>query len=153
MKGQPDVRVVSTGADVFVFGGIKIAKRGHPDTRQASGSSATAARNSRSISIRCSTCKSMSGSKNRMLERPSAFARYNARSACRTGIGSIYGGTWGIGILSTRDFKCQPKHWPHTPIHSTTWTVIPLVGEGLPSIPEFLVASKESTRGICLLSD
>jgi hypothetical protein len=36
MKAQPDVRVVSTGADVFVFlGGIKIAKRGHPDTPQA----------------------------------------------------------------------------------------------------------------------
>jgi hypothetical protein len=36
MKAQPDVRVVSTGADVFVLcGGIKIAKRGRPGTPQA----------------------------------------------------------------------------------------------------------------------
>lgn len=36
MKARLDVRVASTGADVFVFfGGIKIAKCGHPGTPQA----------------------------------------------------------------------------------------------------------------------
>ena len=36
MKSKPDVRVLSTGADIFVFcDGIKIAKRGHPGTPQA----------------------------------------------------------------------------------------------------------------------
>jgi hypothetical protein len=36
MTAQPDVRVVSTGADIFIFcDGIKIAKRGQPGTPQA----------------------------------------------------------------------------------------------------------------------
>jgi hypothetical protein len=36
MKAEHEVRVVSTGKDIFIFcDGIKIAKRGHPGTPQA----------------------------------------------------------------------------------------------------------------------